>query len=384
MGYNRTQVCAPRTNFLCHSDRIPDHANRLQLPKLAKPFRVADELAGRRSKCPACQTVLNVPAGAGAFAAAPQMQTAPPPTMAEQPFGGFAPPAAATAARKGGGKFKLIAVLSAAVLGLGVMAALGGGLVYYFVFGPSGLSSDDNRYLPNDCQVVAGFRPDQFMDSSIWKDVQKEMDDDDKKNSDPDKQLKESLGIPGSKVSHIVYGAITDTAETDPKDDGRVRVLIVHTKDAANPGDIKENKKNPLPWGMFGSSPLHMFSSPAATFQTVGERIGSGPTSQPESTKFEEEKAGNFTLYKRKAQWGGMECFCVADSKVVVFGDKPEALKKILERDKKADLSDAMQSAMKQADFGSTIAYAINIKGINAEKKKAEEKARRTTTDRRG
>src|SRR5262249_9486050 len=71
-----------------------------------------------------------------------------------------------------------------------------------------------------------------------------------------------------------------------------------------------------------------------------------------------EGKVGRYSLYE-----GQGDAFCVAEKKVVLFG-KPETLRKVLTRDKEPQLSANMKAALKEADFSSTFAVALDVKGM--------------------
>jgi predicted Zn finger-like uncharacterized protein len=308
-------------------------------PHCAKPFRVADELAGKRSKCPSCGNTLMVPASAAVQApppAPPPYVPPPAPVYAPPPAPVYAPPppqpaydvtgvpAAAPMAyqrpRAGSGKGKLVAILSLAVIGLGVVAAVGGGLVYYLVMGPTGPSGDDLRYLPNNCQAVLSLRPEQILASKAFQDVKKEMPNGSDK--DLEKSMEKEMGIPMANITSLVIGGRFD-GEAD-------LAGIVHTNKAVTAADLLSNMKD---------------------------------------AKFTEEKVGNYTMHKKNVTYGSKDCFCVVDSNLVVFCNNPDTLKKILERDKKAEMSEGMQAALNQIDTSKTLALAVNVKDALAKRK---------------
>lgn len=364
-------------------------------PGCAKSFRVADELAGRRSKCPACGTSLTVPAGAEAFAAAPT-PSAPPPTMAENNFENYGA-SGASKPRKKAGNLKWIAILGVVLLGGGTVLAVGGYFVFSLIFGPSGPGSDDMKYIPDGVQLLASFKPDEFIESSVGKEMAKALEVKDEKNLD--NQLEESLGIGGKNITQIICARVevsSKDADSDDKPSGRPdmppgmprmggpsgdRVLIVHVNKKVEPDakDMQKKIKRSLPWNLFGASagftmngiPLQYLSPDAYTLFTGAADIA---PSGLENAKTDDEKVENQTVYKK-----GEECFCIVDNKIIVYSDKFDTLKKILKRDKKVELTDSMKAAMKLADFGKTFAVAYDIKGVADEReatnKKVKEKA---------
>jgi len=361
-------------------------------PTCAKGFRVNDDMAGRKSKCPACSTPLTVPHN-DAITTHP----APPddPWAATAPEsngyddGGAVVSTPRPARARGPRDFKKMAVLGGIGLAVCAVVALGGGLIWYFASG-SGLASDDLKYLPEGCQAVASFRPADYLDSTVAKEVKKALEVKDEK--DLDKQLEESFGVPGKDISQIVYGGVVSSADTidgftpiggpigaQPPKSNKERVLIVHTKRKdLDAKDMLSKKKRALPWALFGRDSLGQgnilevaqFLSPEFYNTFTGDK-DIAPSGMGEA-KTGEEKVGDLTVHTK-----GDECFCIVpDSKLVICCDRLETLKKILERGKKAELSDGMRAAIKQADLGKTYAAAYNVKGIKEEQENAVKKRR--------
>jgi len=339
-------------------------------PSCAKSFRVADELAGRRSKCPACGTTLTVPNGSDAYAAPAQM-----PPAAPMPMGGtagnayeYAPAGTSPASLGGKAKFKKMAVLSAVVLGVGAVVAVGGWFLYSLVFGPSSLGSDDLKYLPDNCHTVASFRPDEYLESSIAKELKKTLEV--KDEQDLDTQLEESLGIRGKDISQIVFAEALVTItkkdveenKTNPTEE---QVLIVHlnkNKDKVDGKDLAKAKKRRLPWRMFESR-RHTAGLISNEFYTSFTGIRDIAEKLSGNEEVTDEKVEGITVYKKAG-----EALCVIpDTKLVIYSDNFDVLKKILKRgNEKVKLSDSMQSVMKKADFSATYTYADDVKGRHA------------------
>jgi len=157
-------------------------------------------------------------------------------------------------------------------------------------------------------------RLEQVLSSKAFEELKKELPDDKK---DPDKDFERLLGVPASSISQLIVGGTFVSGNEE-------FLIVAKTHKAIVAGDIVQTKKN---------------------------------------AKYDEETVGNYTLYK-----GTFDQFCVVDSKTVVFAvfQKPDTLKKVLERDQKADLSEAMQAALKHTDFSRTAAVAVNFKEIRS------------------
>ena len=78
---------------------------------------------------------------------------------------------------------------------------------------------------------------------------------------------------------------------------------------------------------------------------------------------FKETKINDLTIYENENEY--VRSFCVAESDLVVYG-KFKTLKTVIERGKKPELSEAMQTALKKADFSKTMAMAVNVKELVA------------------
>jgi hypothetical protein len=285
----------------------------------AKQFKVPDEMAGRSSRCTQCGRPLVVPASPAAVAA---WQPAPQPVAPAMAVPAPAPYDVAAGAPPAGGRFKIsskmLIIGGAGVLGLMLMVAMvwGG---YKLFFGPSGLG-DEILYLPNNCQTVVSVRPEQILNSDTYKDIKKELASD----SDPEKNLEQLSGISLSNMQQVVIGmaATADGGQPDV-------VFVVKTVKPVSADDIK------------------------------GKKMGMTP---------QETKVRDITVYEVLGiSW------CLPESKLVVIG-KSDTLKKILERNKSAELSEGLRAALKYADFSKSITMAVDSKEMYAKMNEANKK----------
>ncbi|MBY0528311.1 MAG: zinc-ribbon domain-containing protein [Gemmataceae bacterium] len=280
-------------------------------PTCSKPFRVPDDMAGRRSQCPACRTSLMVPGGNGAIA--PQPAMAPAPMAAPMPYA--ADGSVATPRRRLNLSKKMLVIVGVAVLSFGFLAVAVGGGLWYFVFSASG-PGDEIKYLPNNCQLIGAVRVEQLIASDAYKDIKGALPD---REKDWEKDFEKEMGVPVSSIQHVMFGGTLGAGAPD-------FVMVIRTNKDITASDIIANRKN---------------------------------------ASFKEDKVGNYTVHE-----GFSDAFCLPEKRIVVLAKSKESLKKILERDKKPELSEGLRNAMKHADFSKTVAIAVNFKDI---KNKLEE-----------
>jgi hypothetical protein len=93
------------------------------------------------------------------------------------------------------------------------------------------------------------------------------------------------------------------------------------------------------------------------------------------NAKFTEVQVGKYTMQQgEKAQFAkNPRAFCVADSKVIVYGHL-DGLKAVLERNKKPELG-GLQAALKETDLSKPVAFAADLKAIMAKTNKGNRPA---------
>jgi hypothetical protein len=299
-------------------------------PGCGKQFKVSENMAGRKAKCSACATVIQVPA-------ASEQRIAPAPGVrksARQPAAAAdvgdedaGPARVRRAPKKKSSKMLLFALLGLGGV-LGMCFCCGGGffgLGYFDVVDPLGLHyrvaggpPPEYKYLPDNCHLVAVVNVEEILDSDAYKQFKKDNPETDKWMND-DKEL----GIKGSDIVRITAGASFDKEEEG--------VVIVKTKTAVRASDI-ESKRAP--------------------------------------TKFEQVKEGDYTIYApAKGQFG--QGFCLVDDKMILTGKK-ETLQKVLRRDKKPELSEGLKNAMKQVRFTKSVAVAADLKPVQSKIPKSQ------------
>jgi hypothetical protein len=301
-------------------------------PGCGKQFKVSENMAGRKAKCSACATVIQVPA-------ASEQRIAPAPGVRKSARTPAAPAADVgdeevrpSRVRKTPKK-KSSKMMLFALLGLGGVLSMcfccvGGfvGLGYYGVVDPFDLNyriaggpPPEYKYLPDNCQMVAVVNLEEILESDAYKQAKKEVPEMEKSIND-DKQF----GISASNIVRIVAGGNFEGKE------GGDGVVVLRTKSAVKASDI-ESKKAP--------------------------------------TKYKQIKEGDYTIYHADGQFGA-DAFCVADDKTVLIGKK-DTLVKVLRRDKKPEFSEGLKNAMKQVSFKKSVALAVDVKSLQSKMPKS-------------
>jgi len=290
-------------------------------PGCAKQFKVPDEMAGRSSRCTQCGKPLVVPGSPAAVAA---WQPAPQPVA---PAMAAAPPAPYdVGAPSAGGRFqiskKMLIMGGAGVFGLIMMGAMvwGG---YKLFFGPSGLG-DEVYYLPNNCQTVVSLRPEQILNSDAYKDIKKEVTAGKESSSDPEKDLEQLTGLSLGNMQQVVLGMAATAESSQPE-----MVCVIKTIKPVSADDIKSKKMGMTP---------------------------------------QETKVRDITVYEVMGI-----AWCLPESKLVVIA-KSDTLKKVLERNKAAEVSEGLRAALKYADFSKAVTMAMDSKEMYAKINDANKK----------
>ena len=236
---------------------------------------------------------------------------------------------------------KLLAGKRTLVLGVGggTAVVLLLALTFWMFSGPGGVSKNGGgvsaaatgvsgpmRYLPNDCLLVATANIDELMSSSLYQQMKKDLPS----LEDGERNLEQEIGIAPSNISRITL-AVGGKANSNDA----VVVLAIGLKTAISAADVKsKNKVQPY----------------------------------QKDVKYEETQVGSVTLFEetyRLAGKAGREhgtAFCMPESTLIVECSKLDVLKKVVERGKPPDFSEAMQNAMSETDFSKTLAFAVNVK----------------------
>ncbi len=282
------------------------------------PFKVPDTMGGKKGKCPKCGQITPIPTTSGGqIAPAPAYPAAGGVPDYNPPDAGALPPYEDEPIRRGGKKSKKGLIIGLSIGGLVLLVGIG--LAIWFLIGGGGLSADDLKFLPSDAQIIISVRVEQGINSSVWKDLKKEI----KEMEKPEKEFEREMKMPLTDVERITMGG--NMGKGQP-------IVIVTARKTIKAADIQ-----------------------------------SGMKENNKEAKFTEKKVGSYTMYENDSKWG--ESFAVVGSKVVVIGPA-EDLKKILERNKKPEFAAGMQKALDKADFSKTIAFAVNVKELDDRAKK--------------
>jgi len=307
-----------------------------------RTLKVADELAGRKGKCPQCNAVLFIPEGkksALTTAPAPPRKKAAPAPPAEEPEDpeearDEADDAPAEEPRKRRGK-KIKGKTAKRSLMLPLL--LGGGLLFLLCAGGgtatalwwflSGGPQDDLYFYPDNTQSVAFVKFDQLFNSGAVQSARQEF-------PDFDQQLNQTGGVSAGVDTANIDKMLVASAPFNGVGQSN-SIVIIRTKQPVKPADVEASiQKN----------------TPNLTFNEV--------------------KVGRFTMYEGQTPPAGPTAFgppplppgfVMADDKRVVAG--PAALLRlVLERDKKPDVPDKLQALLKQTNQDSTVVFVASAK----------------------
>lgn len=289
-----------------------------------KQLTIHDRYAGKRIKCPKCETVIAVPADDEDDRPAPRKRDGEREAIAEKPRGKTSPdrheevadrPARKGASKgdrddfddepivkskkkpkKGGGLWLWLGLGGGgAVLLLGT--CLCGGVLYSLGLLPFGGGvSAESKYFPSDVEFVSSDRVDQLRKTRLHE-AQK------------------------AKIGKLIEGGRFGLKEEEidrstTANAGTDSVTIITANKSLKPEEIKE--------GM-GKSPLGNVK-----------------------VEFSEEKVGSHVLYVAKGL--GPTSFCIPESKILLVGSAA-TLRKILERGKTPEMSENFKKAYSAADF---------------------------------
>lgn len=297
-------------------------------------LKVPESKAGNKGKCPKCGTILRIPGGRDdepeePARPAPRKAKAPQRAIIEEKAVRKRPPAdevvdddsdapeeAVPRPRKGrkkkSKKRKKSSLLLIGLLGGGfalLLAFSGLGVLAWWYFFAGG---DDLVYMPNNCQMVVSIRVDQLLQSQALQELKREIPEFDKGfQMGVDKEV----GIAMTDVDRVVLGIGSNSKSL---------VSVVHTKKAVEASEVR---------------------------------------SRIPKANYTETKVGKYVLYDPQNSLN--PAFCVLDKKRLVFGDK-DALREVLQRDKKPDFSKNMQEALKQMDFSKTLAFASDLQSASS------------------
>lgn len=310
-----------------------------------RTLKVADELAGRKAKCPQCQAVLYIPEGpAAAITPAP---TAAPMRRRAAPLPEDEPDAGADMGeemerrprrRKKAKKSMLVPVLIAVAAGV---LLLGGVTVAAFYVVPMlfGGGSEDLYFMPDNVQMVGQVRVDQVLNSDALKQVWTAFPD---AKSAFDKASSQESGVESSNLDRMYFGTATvNFSGSSPP----AYIVVLHFKSGVKIEDLEAGMKK---------------SNPNLTFTDT--KVGKYTMIDVKAPPF------TFALPPLKGQPAppppapaSLYALCMPNDKEVVMGTTA-SLQAVLTRDKKPDVNDRLMAAIKSADFNATVAFAANVK----------------------
>jgi hypothetical protein len=200
-----------------------------------------------------------------------------------------------------------------------------GGLAWHFFIRTPGLT-DELTYMPDNFEWIGSARVSVIVQSDLYKSLKKEVD---ASNPEFDRSLKEvekDLGVALADIDRLTAGGVFPrnqaSAQRPSSDQEEFPFILV----------IKMNRKVEM----------------GDLFHGEGYR------------EHEDTKVGSYSVRVFKSK---KMALCVPDSKTIVLGP-PETLKQVLQRGKKADMTQSMKDAMKQADFRDALVMAFNFRDL--------------------
>lgn len=195
---------------------------------------------------------------------------------------------------------------------------------------------DDLQYLPDGSMLVVSVDLAALLKTRTYEVAKSRIK---AFNESLEKGLRDEMGIPATNVARITAGVEAITT------DG---IIIYTTIKPVSAADIKAGKK---------------------------------PRSFKINFKHREVKVGDYTIYEENYQFqsnpkkksGPVQAemaFCVVEDRTVVYG-RLEAVKKILERNKKPVLSAGVQAGLKQTGFASAVTLVMDLQAIPERDKKS-------------
>ena len=285
-------------------------------PSCRRPLNVPDAMAGRSGKCPQCKSSIMVPQRSMAMAGAISNRP-----MAASPMSGRYVQTGAAPRVTGRSPWMKLSAL----VGLG-SAATAAALVGMLFLGGSG-PIDPMAYLPDNCQAVVIVRMEELINSGAFKEL---------------KTLTNDLPPPASRE-------LTKLNETPEEVGLAFEDMVVITA------------------GYNVASGLDTMSEPDNTslVQTKNKVTADDLKGKMKKYTFTESKVGRFSVYETPAVPGKRKdmAFTVLNDKNVLYGT-PSVVKKVLERNKKPELGETMQAALKDLDQTKTVGFAMTLKDL--------------------
>jgi hypothetical protein len=300
-----------------------------------KAYKVGDEKAGKKLKCPGCQAVVTVPSGpakkkpakGGAapassddefdFDSMASMEASadvgresdesddelPPPSDPGSSSSSRGTKRKGKKSRDWSSVLPVLLIGGVIVLGLSVV---GGGAFFAWKLVAANVLHDPLMFLPDNCQMLAAVKLKDVEDSPL---IQKLKQANPQINQQLDASTKEFGAIAKAGIEQLYFS--TDSLTT--RESG---VAILRTRDSVPVVELKESLN----------------------------KAGLGPVT--------DSKVGSYTMHEQ-----GTKAYCVADNRTVVFGNRG-SLRKILERNRKPEIPASLQQLMDLTDFNKQVAFA--------------------------
>lgn len=306
-----------------------------------RTLKVADELAGRKAKCPQCQAILYIPEGPAAAVtsapAAPVRRRASPPPPDEPDEGADVGEEMERRPRRR--KKVKKSLLVPVLLGVGallllLMVAGGSFAAWWFL---SGGSSEDLYFMPDNTQMVGQVRVDQILNSDALKQVWTAFPD---AKAAFDKASTQESGVETNNFERMYFGtgSVSPTGASPPS-----AIAVLHFKNGVKLEDLEAGMKKGNPNLTFTDTKVGRYTmidvkAPPVMFNLPAPKGKPAPPPPAPAS-----------LY----------ALCMPNDKEVVMG-QTTVLQAVLNRDKKPDVNDKLQAAINATDFNATVAIAAS------------------------
>lgn len=300
-----------------------------------KAYKVGDEKAGKKLKCPGCQAVVTVPSAPAKKKPAKGVAS-PAASDDEFDFDSMASmeasadvgqesdeseddlphpsdPGSSSSSRgtKRKGKksrdwsavLPVLLIGGAIVLGLSVV---GGGAFFAWKLVGANVLHDPLMFLPNNCQMLAAVKLKDVEDSPL---IQKLKQANPQVNQQLDQSTKGFGALAKAGIEQLYIATDSFTSQESV-------VAILRTRDGVPVVELKASLNEP----------------------------GLGPVT--------DTTVGSYTIHEQ-----GSKAYCVADSRTVLFGSR-QILRQVLERNRKPDIPASLQQVMDLTDFNKQVAFA--------------------------
>ncbi len=195
--------------------------------------------------------------------------------------------------------------------------------------------ADEIQYLPNGCFVVYSIDMAGLLKSKLYQEAKAKVNwfDDDLRHS-----LADEMGIPAANVARVTVGVASGTEE----------IVVLTALKPITAAEIQASRKV-RPW--------------QKDFAYKEVKVGA-------FTIYQESYSISFNPKDKPSKPADGRAFCVVDKNLLVCAFELDALKKILERNKKPTLSPNMEARLKEAGLKNMLTMVLDVTAFPEKEKK--------------